>query len=74
MGGREQAIERELEVALFTAWNTARLSHYSGGRLKDLSDYLLELKPKRPQSNAEKIAAMRAIMATMGAEVPRVKG
>jgi hypothetical protein len=55
-----------LELALFTAWQTARLSHYTGGKLSSLNDYLRELKPPRPQTNADRIAAMRAIMATMG--------
>lgn len=62
---------------MFSAWQTARLTNYSGKKLKSLRDCLKELRPqsqKQRQTSAEKIQALRAIMATMGgptAERPR---
>lgn len=67
--GREQAIERSLELALFTAWQTARMSVFHGGKLRGLADELKKLRPGQPvrkQTNEEIIAAMQAIRATMG--------
>lgn len=72
MRGAEMRTEQQLELAMFTAWNTARISHYSGGKLPSLAGELRKLRPQapsRPQSSEEKIAALRAIMATMGGKM-----
>lgn len=69
MKGRQQAAERDIELALFLAWQTARLSHFSGNRLPPLPGELKKLRPAEPprkQSGDEMIQAMRAIRATMG--------
>jgi hypothetical protein len=58
-----------LELAMFTAWQTARMSVFHGGKLSGLGEELKKLRPAEPpkkQSTAEIIAAMRAIRATMG--------
>lgn len=56
-----------MELALFGAWQMARLTTYGGKELKPLRDYLAELrgKPKRQQTAEEMIAAMRAVKALM---------
>ena len=66
-----------MELALFTAYQVAKLTTYGEKKLKPLGKLLGELKrplrPPRAQTSEEKIAALRAIMATMGAsaEKPR---
>jgi hypothetical protein len=68
--GREKAIERNLELALFTAWQTARLSTFHGGKLNSLANEMEKLRPqaKRQQTNEEILSAMRMIRATMGTQ------
>ncbi len=64
--GREKAIERDLELAMFTAWQTARISNYGGDKLKPLRAYMAELKapqPARRQTPEEMITVLRAISA-----------
>lgn len=54
---------------MFQAWNTARMSHFHGGKLNPLGEELKALRPPEPprrQTNEEIIAAMKAIRATMG--------
>jgi hypothetical protein len=54
---------------MFTAWQTARFTAYSGERLKPLRDALEELKgpqQRRKQTPEEMIEALRVIRATMG--------
>lgn len=61
--------ERDLELALFTAWNTARLSDFPPKQRPSLAKELSRLKPQAPkpkQTSEQMIAAMRAIRATMG--------
>jgi hypothetical protein len=61
---------------LFTAWNTARMSTFHGGKLKSFSDELEKLhpRPKRQQTNEEIIAAMRAIRETMAPKQEETNG
>lgn len=54
---------------MFTAWQTARLSHFSGGKLPSLPAELKKLRPQaasRKQSPEEIVAVLRAIRETMG--------
>ena len=57
---------------MFTAWNTARLTAYSGKKLSPLGDELARLRPRqvRKQTADEMIEAMRAIKAMMGDSAP----
>jgi hypothetical protein len=58
---------------MFTAWNTARLSTFHGGKLRSLDDELKKLRPaqpKRQQTNEEIIATMRLIRETMAGAAP----
>jgi hypothetical protein len=73
MKGCELAVVREIELALFTAWQTGRFASYSGTRLPPLDKVMRGLRrsfgasgePRR-QSREEMLAALRAIKATMG--------
>jgi hypothetical protein len=60
--GRRKAAEQALELAMFGAWQTARMSSYSK-KLEPLKHYLDELRPRkmRRQTPEEMIAALRAI-------------
>ena len=63
LGERE---EQELQRLLYQAWNTARLTTYSGPKLPRLHSEIekyatIRRKPKRQQSREEMIAAMREI-------------
>jgi hypothetical protein len=60
-------------MALFTAWHTARLSTFHGGKLHGLQHEMEKLRPRKPrqQTNNEILAAMRMIRATMGGETGR---
>ncbi len=67
MKGAKAATDRKIEVAMFVAWQTARLSTFTD-KLEPLGKYLDALKPQQPrrrQSPAEMIAALRAIKATV---------
>lgn len=67
MKGAQKRIERDLELALFTAWNTARLTAFHGGKLKSLSEELKHLNPgpKKQQTADQIVEAMRMIRETM---------
>jgi hypothetical protein len=69
MKGCERRIERDLESALFTAWQVARYGDYEPKKRPSLADDLAKLrrgsKPRRRQTREELIAAMRAIAATV---------
>lgn len=68
MRGCEKRMEREMEIATFSAWQVARMTYYGDKRLKPLGDWLKELKPSQPkrrQTPEEMIAALRAIKATL---------
>lgn len=73
MTGREKAVERELELATFTAWQIARMTTYGEKRLKPFAEWLKDLRPRTParqQSVEEMVAALRVIRETMsGGEV-----
>lgn len=64
MEGRGRSFERELDVAMFTAWNTARFSTFSK-KLPSLKDELdgLNNEPKKVQTNEEIVAVFRSIAA-----------
>lgn len=63
--GRGKAAERALELAMFTAHQTAGLSRTE--RIEPLKYYLDKLKPRevRKQTPAEMIATLRAIKASV---------
>lgn len=65
-----------MELALFQAWHVARMTTYGDQRLKPFGEWLKTLKPqeRRPQTGAEKIAAMRAVMRTMSGAPPPTEG
>jgi hypothetical protein len=69
MKGARAAADRQIEVAMFTAWQIARLTVYHGDKpLEPLGKYLEKLKPQPPrrrQSPAEMIAALRAIKSSV---------
>lgn len=71
MRGAEKRIERDLELATFAAWQTARMTHYGDKKLRPLREWLRELRrpEQRRQSREQILAAMRAVKATMGARV-----
>ncbi len=55
--------ERALELAMFTAYYTGRISTFTD-KLEPLSKYLDTLKPQRPrqrQTTNDMLSAMRAI-------------
>lgn len=68
MRGANLKDENDLKLAVFTAWQIARLSVFNGGKLKPLSEELKKLRPseQHQQSPEEIIAALRAIRETMG--------
>ncbi len=61
------AADRQIELAMFTAWQSARLSTFTD-KLEPLNKYLEKLKPqppKRRQTASEMIDALRAIKASV---------
>jgi hypothetical protein len=64
--GRAKAVERDIELAMFTAWQTVIFERTK--KLESLKHYLDSLSPPKPgkkQTPAELIAAMRAVKATL---------
>jgi len=68
--GARRREERAYELATFGAWQTARLGREN--RLKRLDRYLAELKPAKPQSPAEMLAALRAIAGKSNMKIEKV--
>ena len=67
MNGARLAAERQIELAMFAAYEAARLSTFTD-KLDPLGKYLDQLKPPKPrrrQTPAEMIAALRAITASV---------
>ncbi|MES2902828.1 MAG: hypothetical protein V4696_01460 [Pseudomonadota bacterium] len=69
MKGAREAFDRQTQLGMFTAWQIARLTVYHGDKpFEPLGKYLEKLKPQPPrrrQTPAEMIAALRAIKATV---------
>lgn len=67
MKGAKVAADRQIELAMFSAWQTARLSTFTD-KLEPMNKYLEKLKPqppKRRQTQDEMIEALRAITASV---------
>lgn len=69
MRGAKVAADRQVELAMFNAWQIARLTVYHGDKpLEPLGRLLEMLKPQPPrrrQTPTEMIAALRAIKSSV---------